>query len=94
MTRVLFRTFGHLTTITRGHQMEIEFPGTTVQDLLDALVAKFGGPMGNVLYPQGGQFSEMLYVLVNGKNMTYLDGTATGLKDGDIVSVLPMTAGG
>jgi molybdopterin synthase sulfur carrier subunit len=94
MTRVLFRTFGHLTTIAKGHQLEIEFDGSTVGDLLSELIGRFGEPMKAVLFPKGGPLSEMLYVLVNGKNMTHLEGTNTRLKDGDIVSVLPMTACG
>jgi molybdopterin synthase sulfur carrier subunit len=94
MTRVLFRTFGHLTTVAKGHQLEVEFTGTTINDFLGELIARFGEPMRNILYPKGGAFSEMLYVLVNGKNMAHLDGAWTVLRDGDIVSVLPMTAGG
>ncbi len=94
MTRVLFRTFGHITAITKGNQLEIEFPGATIEEFLIEMVKRFGKPMGGVLFPQGESFSEMLYVLVNGKNMAYLDGPRTSLKDGDIVSILPMTAGG
>ena len=94
MTRVIFRTFGHLTTIAKGNQLEIEFAGTTVQEFLDELVRRFGPPMNGVLYPKGEKLSDLLYVLVNGKNMTHLGGTASQLKDGDVVSVLPMTAGG
>jgi molybdopterin converting factor small subunit len=33
-------------------------------------------------------------VLVNGRNMSHLGGLAAVLRDGDIVSVLPITAGG
>ena len=37
MTRVLFRTVGHLTTIAKGHQLEIEFdvevPDYELQDV-------------------------------------------------------------
>jgi MoaD family protein len=94
VTRVLFRTFGHITPITRGNQLEIEFPGATVEAFLAELLKRFGEPMRGILFPQGTGFSEMLYVLVNGKNIATLDGPRTRLKDGDVVSVLPMTAGG
>jgi molybdopterin synthase sulfur carrier subunit len=94
LTKVLFRTFGHLTTITKGNQLEVEFSGSTVDEFLRALIDRFGEPMKNVLYPRQGVFSDMLYVLINGKNMVYLDGPRTPVKEGDVISVLPMTAGG
>jgi molybdopterin synthase sulfur carrier subunit len=93
LTVAVFRTYGHLTAITKAHQLELRFDGATVQDLLDELVRRFGEPMHAILYPQG-TLSSLLYVLVNGKNVGLLAGTGTELKDGDIVSVLPVTAGG
>lgn len=94
MTKVLFRTFGHITVITKGNQLGIEFAGATIEEFLVELVKRFGEPMNGILFPRGAGFSEMLYVLVNGRNMATLDGPKTLLKDGDVVSVLPMTAGG
>ncbi len=94
MTKVLFRTYGHPTHLVGGGQMDIEFPGVTVKDLLDELIKTFGDPMRKILYPKDGKFSEMLYVLINGSNMSYLDGLSSKLKDGDVVAVLPITAGG
>jgi MoaD family protein len=94
MTKVLFRTYGHPTHIVGGGQVDIEFRGVTVKDLIDELIRTFGTPMRNILYPKGDKFSDMLYVLINGNNMIYLDGLASKLKDGDIVAVLPITAGG
>lgn len=93
MTAVTVRTFGHLTTIVGGNQVGIEFPGTTVDDLLEELIARYGSAMRGVLYPQGS-LSELMCVLVNGRNMSHLGGLAAVLRDGDIVSVLPITAGG
>jgi molybdopterin synthase sulfur carrier subunit len=93
MTSVTVRTFGHLTSIIHGNQVGIEFPGTTVSELLDVLIARYGPAMRGVLYPQGA-FSELMSILVNGRNMSHLGGLDTMLKDGDIVSVLPITAGG
>ena len=94
MITVTFRTFGHLTVVAKGHQTEVELEGDTVQAFLDELVRRFGPSMQSILYPRGEGFSELLYVLINGKNMNHLDGTHTHLKNGDVVSVLPMTAGG
>ncbi|MDW5563307.1 MAG: MoaD family protein [Methanomassiliicoccus sp.] len=94
MTQVAIRTFGPLTSVIGGHQAQVEFPGTTVGDLLSELTARFGAPMRGYLYPKDGALSDMLFVLVNGKNIEHLGGTSATLKDGDTVSILPITAGG
>ncbi len=94
MVLVTVRTFGHLTSIIGGHQVQVDSPGTAVEDLLRELTARFGAPMQSFLYPGGGELSDMLFVLVNGKNIAHMDGTRTSLKDGDVVSILPITAGG
>jgi molybdopterin synthase sulfur carrier subunit len=94
MVLVTVRTFGRMTSIMGGHQVQMDAPGATVGDLLDELTARFGAPMRDFLYPGGGELSDMLFVLVNGKNIAHMDGTSTSLKDGDVVSILPITAGG
>jgi MoaD family protein len=77
-----------------GHQVPVDAPGGTVQNLLDELILRFGAPVRSFLYPREGELSDLLFVLVNGKNIAHLAGTTTSLKDGDVVSVLPITAGG
>jgi MoaD family protein len=94
MVAVTVRTFGHLASVMGSHQVPVDLRGTTVDGLLEELTSRFGDPVSSFLYPQGGHLSEMLFVLVNGKNIANLDGTATPLKDGDVVSILPITAGG
>lgn len=94
MVRVTVRTFGQLTSIIGGHQVQVDSPGAAVGDLLEELVAKFGAPLRNFLYPKGEELSDMLFVLVNGKNIAHLGGAAAPLGEGDIVSILPITAGG
>lgn len=94
MVRVTVRTFGPLTSLIDGHQVQVELPGATVGDLLMELVARFGDQVRKYLYPKGNELSDLLFILVNGKNIVHLGGTAAPLDDGDIVSILPITAGG
>ena len=42
----------------------------------------------------GDELRERLTVLVNGRNILFLDGLATALHDGDVVSVFPPVYGG
>jgi len=43
---------------------------------------------------QGEALRERLTVLVNGRNILFLDGLSTSLHDGDVVSVFPPVYGG
>lgn len=54
--------------------------------LLEALSRRFGAPFDRHV----GRCK----VLVNGENVAFLKATATPLKDGDVVSLLPPLAGG
>ena len=93
MTRVLFRTFGPPAAVIGINQMEMAFEGSTARDLLRELEARYEG-LGKLLHPRGEEFSDLLYLLINGKNMLSLDRLDTAVSDGDVVSLLPVTAGG
>lgn len=93
MTKVLFRTFGPPAAVAGVNQAEIEFEGSTARDLLKGLEERYEG-MGKLIHPRGEELSELMYLLVNGKNILNLDGLETVVRDGDTVSLLPVTAGG
>jgi molybdopterin synthase sulfur carrier subunit len=90
---VLFRTFGPPAAAMGVNQAEIEFDGTTAREFLGALESRYEG-IGKLLHPRGEELSELIYVLVNGKNILSLDGLETVVRDGDTISLLPVTAGG
>lgn len=94
MTTVILRTFGHIAATVGATEMKVDVVGSTVQKLLDSLVAMFGDKLAKILYPKGDQLSDLLYVLVNGRNIRHMKGMKTELKDGDTVSLFPVTAGG
>lgn len=41
-----------------------------------------------------GQPNETIKVLLNGHNIVFLNGTATKLKDGDVIAIFPPVGGG
>lgn len=93
MTSIVFRTFGNISTITKQNQMDMEFEGYTAEDFLKRLIEEFGEDMKKILFPNGS-LSDLIFILINGRNIEGLEGLDSEIKDGDIVSVLPMTAGG
>lgn len=94
MTTVTLRTFGHIGTTIGATELKVDVAGDTVKNLLDTLVKKVGDRLHKILYPKGDQLSELLYILVNGRNIRHINGLETELKDGDVVSLFPITAGG
>jgi molybdopterin converting factor small subunit len=65
---------------------EIEHEAGSVQEMLERLSTDFDGRLERYL--------KSCTVLVNGKNITLLQGTGTALEPGDTVSIYPRLAGG
>jgi molybdopterin synthase sulfur carrier subunit len=65
----------------------------SVGDVLAALEAEFDGLEGELL-DDAGDIRPQLSVLKNGREVLHMEGTATGLDDGDTLSVFPPVAGG
>ncbi len=67
-------------------------PATDVAGLLGGLCDTEG--RRRALFAGPGELRERLTVLVNGRNILFLDGLSTALRDGDVVSVFPPVYGG
>lgn len=65
----------------------------TVADCLDDLEARFPG-IGERLRDEGGDIRRFVNIYVNGDDVRFLEGTATSLKSGDELSIVPAMAGG
>jgi len=93
LIRVSFRTFGPPASIMGTNHAEMTLSGNTVKEFLNELELKHNG-IRKILRPSGDQLSDLIYILVNGTNIHSLNGLDTILNDGDIISLLPVTAGG
>jgi len=67
---------------------------TTVKDLLERLSLTFKDELGIKLLMEDGTISRYIFVVVNGVNITHVDGLDTRLKDKDRVSIVPALIGG
>jgi sulfur-carrier protein len=82
-----------LRTLTNNETtINLEASGT-VADVLSALDAKFPG-IGERLRDDDGEIRRFVNVYVNGDDVRFLEGTATALKAGDELSIVPAMAGG
>jgi len=76
-----------------GREKEIFLPeGSSISDLLSELEKKYGEPITKFLYRTNRSLAQV--VLLNGENITFLEGTKTKLKDGDEIFLVPNVLGG
>jgi molybdopterin converting factor small subunit len=75
-----------------GGNREIEASGDTVGALLDDLRARMP-QLGNKIY-DGETIKPFVNVYLDGEDVRTLDGTATPVKDGATLILLPAMAGG
>ena len=75
---------------------ETSWPVTRdVRELGEQLSAKFGEKFrGEFFSPDGAALGERIIIFVNGRNVKFLQGLDTPLKDTDTVLVFPVVAGG
>ena len=74
--------------------LEVEFAGETVNDLLDHLIARYGRKARQALLDDQGQLDPVVQVLLNGEEWIRHDQLDRALQDGDQVILMLMLAGG
>jgi MoaD family protein len=75
-------------------ELEVEFDGQTVGDLIGHLVATYGRKAKQALYDEKGQMDPVVQVLLNGEEWVTHDQFDRTLNDGDSVMLMLMMAGG
>ena len=76
-----------------GNRSYLEGHGQTVAELLEDLRTRYPA-LGDMLQSPAGELPAHINIYVNNQGIRSLQGTATPLKDGDEVAVLPSIAGG
>lgn len=75
-------------------ELEVEFAGETVSDLIEHLVARYGREARKALWDEQGKLDPIIQVLLNGEEWVTHDRLDTALQDGDNVVLMMMMAGG
>jgi len=81
-----------LRKITEG-QSEVKASGQSVQDLIERLEERFPG-LKDRLCDEQGEIRRFVNIYVNEEDIRFMQGKASLLKEGDVVSILPAIAGG
>ncbi|HEX2032241.1 MAG TPA: ubiquitin-like small modifier protein 1 [Actinomycetota bacterium] len=85
-----------LPTLLRQHaggESEIAARGGTVREVLTDLEARYPGLTRTVLTREG-DLHRFVNVYVNDEDVRFLGALETGVREGDVISILPAVAGG
>jgi len=86
----------NLPTVLRAHaggSKTVSADGSTVGEVLSALVAEYPGLSGQVI-DGGGSLHKFVNVYLNDDDVRYLSALDTPVKESDEISILPAVAGG
>ncbi len=75
-------------------ELEVEFAGRSVQDLLIHLVACYGDKTRQALFDANGELDSIIQVLVKGERWVSHEELDTALNENDQVSFMAMIGGG
>lgn len=79
----------------RGELTIILPPGSTLHELLAALIERCGPALARRIFQQDGlTIRKDVRLLLNGRDIAFLNGLATELQEGDHFSMIPPLAGG
>ena len=85
--------FATFRDITRCSEENIPAPAD-VWELLQSLSGRYQGFRAKLIDPDGAEVHPEAIVLVNGRNIFFLNGKSTLLGEADVVSLFPVVAGG
>ncbi len=83
-----------LPEVIGDNELEVEFAGTTVNDLIETLVDRYGQKVREALFDELGKFDPMVQVLLNGEEWVTQNQLNTTLHDGDSLVFMMIMAGG
>ncbi|MBU7023576.1 MAG: MoaD/ThiS family protein [Theionarchaea archaeon] len=80
--------------INSPRKSTVEVSGVTIKDLVESHILKIDTALRKYFYSETGEWSPVLSIFVNRKNIRDLQDENTVLKSGDMVTVLFPYAGG
>jgi molybdopterin converting factor small subunit len=91
--RVRVLLYGHLRGLVGSPEVSLELPdGLTARDVFRLLVSRYR-ELGDIVTPQG-EVRPLYIVFVNGRDLELLGGYSYVVKDGDTISLVPISHGG
>ena len=83
-----------LCKVVGKEELEFEFTGQTVKELIEALIQKYGHKARDALLTKHGEFDTMIQIALNRKIWVTADKHDTSLNEGDTVTLMLLIGGG
>jgi MoaD family protein len=83
-----------LSQITGNKELNVNFEGKTINDLINYLVTTYGRVAADELLHKNGELKLSIRALLNGKDWIHQDNLNTFLKDGDSIALMLSVTGG
>ncbi|HIE15218.1 TPA: MoaD family protein [Candidatus Bathyarchaeota archaeon] len=95
MLKVQVKAFARIKDVL-GSEVELEIhEDMTVGDLLNELIKKYGDAFKRQIFnPETGKLQSYVRILLNGRDIDFLNGLETRLNNGDVLALFPPIAGG
>jgi len=96
LINVKVRVFATFRDIVGIKETDFQLPSSvTVRLLVQTLSDKYShGKLEQEVFDKSGKVQKYVKILVNGRDIDFLDGPSTQLNDGDIVAMFPPVGGG
>ncbi len=92
--KITLKTFADYREITRIREIELDLDeGLTMGALLEKLTRTYPR-LRHAMFDGSDRLRDYIILLVNGRNIDFLDKMNTHLKEGDVVALFPPVAGG
>lgn len=93
---IVIKFFASLRQLTGVKELEKEIdPGTTIFSLLQGLCRTYPRLLEEVFEDkENGHLQPSIIILLNGRNIKFLDGIQSKLTNSDVIAIFPPTAGG
>ena len=76
-----------------GDMSEVEATGSTIREVIDDLEASYPG-VRERLFRGDEELSRFVSIFVGGRDIRLLEELGTAVREGDVVTILPLAAGG
>lgn len=95
MTRVTVRVFAAIRALLGQSTIELNVAEEDVEGIIRIIASTYQPSFKNVIIDsQTGEVRKGFSILLNGREISFLGGLKTRLKDGDTVSIFSPVAGG
>ncbi|MCP1662474.1 MAG: MoaD family protein [Methanocalculus sp. MSAO_Arc1] len=92
--QVTVKSFATLRNVMESRLTQELNDGSTLSDLLTLLMERYPGLRDEIFEEGSRELQDYVNILVNGRNINFINGLDTELKDGDLVVLFPPAGGG